>query len=96
MIFNAILGWNNTGTIGSIVSYCLYWILVACYLVYLFFKQQHLAIAKAQRGEFYDDEDADQALERAKNFVTSDGVILGTEKANDGMDERIVTVHSDK
>lgn len=27
-IFNAILGWNNTASLGSILSYCFYWIAV--------------------------------------------------------------------
>ncbi|KAI8334411.1 iron permease FTR1/Fip1/EfeU [Chlamydoabsidia padenii] len=96
MIFNAILGWNNTATIGSIISYCLYWILVAIYLVYLYFKQQHQAIAKAQRGEFYD-EDADAVLDKAKQYVNEEGVILGNDNKEDdgqvdGMDERIMAV----
>ncbi len=28
-VFNAILGWTNTATVGTILSYCFYWILVA-------------------------------------------------------------------
>ncbi|CAN8103464.1 unnamed protein product [Discula destructiva] len=27
-IFNAILGWNNTATYGSVISYCVYWLAV--------------------------------------------------------------------
>ncbi|KAI8076852.1 iron permease FTR1 family-domain-containing protein [Halteromyces radiatus] len=90
-IFNSILGWNNTATIGTIVSYCLYWILISFYLVYLFFKQRHTAIAKAERGEFYEEEDADAALQHAKKFVNQDGVILGTDEVTtDGeLDEKV-------
>ncbi|KAI8331179.1 iron permease FTR1/Fip1/EfeU [Chlamydoabsidia padenii] len=80
MIFNAILGWNNTATIGSIVSYCLYWILVAVYLVYSFWKTRRNAIAKAERGEFYSSEDADLALDNARKFVNEDGVITGQDE----------------
>lgn len=83
MIFNAILGWNNTATIGSIISYCLYWILVAAYLVYMFWKERRNAIAKAERGEFYDNEDADLALEKARQYVNQDGVITGQEEKAD-------------
>ncbi|KAJ2881539.1 high-affinity iron permease [Coemansia aciculifera] len=34
-IFNAILGWNNIATFGTIISYCLYWVALAAYLVIL-------------------------------------------------------------
>jgi hypothetical protein len=32
-IFNAILGWQNSATIGSVVSYCVYWIFVTVALI---------------------------------------------------------------
>jgi high-affinity iron transporter len=51
MIFNAILGWNNTATIGSIVSYCLYWILVAAYLIYAFLKQRRPTSSSDHKGK---------------------------------------------
>ncbi|CAO3626081.1 unnamed protein product [Cunninghamella blakesleeana] len=76
-IFNAILGWNNTWTIGTIVSYCLYWLLISLYLIYAFFKQKRQAIQKAEKGEYYT-QDADKALEDAKQYVNQDGVIVGT------------------
>lgn len=34
-IFNAILGWNNTATVGSILAYCGFWIAVIGILGYL-------------------------------------------------------------
>ncbi|KAI8318679.1 hypothetical protein GQ54DRAFT_314272 [Martensiomyces pterosporus] len=34
-IFNSILGWSNVATYGTIISYCLYWVCLAAYLVYL-------------------------------------------------------------
>jgi high-affinity iron transporter len=34
-IFNAIFGWNNTATLGSILSYVFYWIVIMVVLVYL-------------------------------------------------------------
>ncbi|CAO3589448.1 unnamed protein product [Absidia cylindrospora] len=75
-IFNAILGWNNTATIGTITSYCLYWILVSGYLCYMYFKERKHAIAKAESGDFYKD-DANDAFEKAKQYVNKDGVITG-------------------
>lgn len=74
-IFNAILGWNNTATIGTIVSYCLYWIFVAAFLVYMNWKEKRRALAKLQNGEW--DKDGDEALEDAKEFVDKDGVFVG-------------------
>ncbi|KAI8881106.1 iron permease FTR1 [Backusella circina FSU 941] len=74
-IFNAILGWNNTATIGTIVSYCLYWIMIALALVYLQFKEKRDAANKLESGELL--EDGDEALDRAKNYVNDEGVILG-------------------
>ncbi|KAI9277182.1 iron permease FTR1/Fip1/EfeU [Phascolomyces articulosus] len=74
-IFNAILGWNNTATIGTIISYCLYWLLVAACLAYMFFKERRNAIRKAERGEV--EEEGDIALENAKQFIDQDGQIIG-------------------
>ncbi|KAI8816603.1 iron permease FTR1 family-domain-containing protein [Fimicolochytrium jonesii] len=34
-IFKAIVGWNNVGTEGSVSAYCLYWVAVAAWLVYI-------------------------------------------------------------
>ncbi|KAI8065801.1 high-affinity iron permease [Gongronella butleri] len=80
-IFNSILGWNNTATIGTIVSYCLYWLLISMYLVYLLYKQRKKSIAKALKGE-YMIMDADAALFKAKQFVNEDGEIIGQEESS--------------
>ncbi|KAI8376301.1 high-affinity iron permease [Radiomyces spectabilis] len=71
-VFNSILGWNNTATIGTIISYCLYWLFVALSLVYIYFKDQRAAIRRAEAGEW---DDGDAALENAKNYVDSQGAI---------------------
>jgi high-affinity iron transporter len=34
-LFNAILGWNNTATLGSVLIYVFYWLAVAATLIYL-------------------------------------------------------------
>ncbi|KAI9470860.1 MAG: iron permease FTR1 family-domain-containing protein [Benjaminiella poitrasii] len=74
-IFNAILGWNNTATYGTIISYCLYWGLIALSLVYMNWKERREAMAKLQRGEW--EEDADVILENAKNYINKEGQIIG-------------------
>lgn len=76
-IFNSILGWNNTATIGSIVSYCLYWLFVVFYLVYSHFRERRKAIRKAESGQW---DDGDAALEHAKHFVGEDGEIRDTDE----------------
>lgn len=50
-IFNAILGWNNTATIGSIVGYVGYWISVCVILVFLKLKDRRHAARQAKEDE---------------------------------------------
>lgn len=42
-IFNAILGWNNTATLGSVLSYVFYWIAIMVVLVYLKWKEGRIS-----------------------------------------------------
>ncbi|KAI8981946.1 high-affinity iron permease [Mycotypha africana] len=70
-IFNSILGWNNTATIGTITGYCLYWILIAVILVYMHWREKRQAIDKLNRGEW--EEDGDAALDNAKKYVDEQG-----------------------
>ncbi|KAJ8660256.1 hypothetical protein O0I10_004118 [Lichtheimia ornata] len=87
-IFNAILGWNNTATIGSIVSYCGYWIIVSLALIYMYYKERKENIAKAERGEFGQDTDGDLALENARQYVDAEqGIIVGKEEVDE---ERVI------
>lgn len=74
-IFNSILGWNNTATLGSIISYCLYWLFVAGYLAYSYIKEKRAAIRKAESGEW---DNGDEALENAKQYIDETGEIRTT------------------
>lgn len=38
-IFNAVLGWENTATLGSVLSYVFYWIVVIVVLVRMKFQE---------------------------------------------------------
>lgn len=40
-IFNAILGWENTGTYGSVISYCLYWAFIIFAIVCLMYEERN-------------------------------------------------------
>jgi len=46
-IFNAILGWQNSATIGSVVSYCVYWIFVTITLIIMRIDERRIAMGKA-------------------------------------------------
>lgn len=50
-IFNAILGWNNTGTYGSIIAYNVYWIFVIASFVVMRYKETkgHWPFMKAKK-----------------------------------------------
>ncbi|CAO3653125.1 unnamed protein product [Mucor hiemalis] len=86
-IFNAILGWNNTATYGTIISYCLYWLFVIGYLVYSFFKEKRAAIRKAEAGEW---NEGDEALEKAKQYIDETGEIRGA-----AVDEESKDIHNE-
>jgi len=42
-IFNAIFGWHNTATLGSVLSYVFYWIVIMVVLVYLKWSEGRLS-----------------------------------------------------
>lgn len=39
-VFNAILGWENTGTYGSILAYNLYWAFIMCVVGYMMWEER--------------------------------------------------------
>ncbi|KAJ1895235.1 high-affinity iron permease [Kickxella alabastrina] len=41
-IFNAILGWNNVATYGTIISYCLYWVFLAAFLLFIGIREKRV------------------------------------------------------
>lgn len=49
-IFNAIFGWTNSATYGSVISYNLYWLVVIIAFVSMRYKEQHghLPLMKAK------------------------------------------------
>lgn len=46
-IFNAILGWQNSATVGSVVSYCMYWIFVTFALIVMRIDENRVARGEA-------------------------------------------------
>lgn len=47
-VFNALLGWQNTGYIGSVIAYNLYWLLIITILLLMLFEEKtgHLPFCK--------------------------------------------------
>ncbi|GAO51161.1 iron permease FTR1 [Saitoella complicata NRRL Y-17804] len=45
-VFNAILGWNNTATKGTVAAYCCYWILVMGSIALMRWKEQRGKVGK--------------------------------------------------
>lgn len=88
-IFNAILGWNNTATYGTIISYCLYWLFVIGYLAYSFYKEKRDAIRKAEAGEW---DNGDEALEHAKQYIDETGEIRGTAFHDEESKDHVETI----
>ncbi|EFX01190.1 plasma membrane iron permease [Grosmannia clavigera kw1407] len=39
-VFNAILGWENTGTYGSVIGYCCYWLLIIVSVIFLMYEER--------------------------------------------------------
>ncbi|WWC86615.1 uncharacterized protein L201_001492 [Kwoniella dendrophila CBS 6074] len=67
-IFNAIFGWNNTATIGTILGYVFYWILIMVTLVYLRWQEGRFALVYPTRenGQFTWATKESEALRRRK------------------------------
>lgn len=73
-IFNAILGWNNNATLGSVLMYVFYWLLIVVTLVYLKWKEGRMSLfglksAAAKRRDQYPDSgyEAGQRIEEKKS-----------------------------
>lgn len=62
-IFNALLGWQNSATIGSVVGYCGYWIVVTTVFVSMRFKEKtgRWPLLK-KRGKVLNDEGSESGV----------------------------------
>ncbi|OMP84329.1 Plasma membrane iron permease [Diplodia seriata] len=76
-IFNAILGWQNSATYGSVLSYNLYWLVVIVAFVYMRYKEKHERVAPTA-------EDAERTADRESSSRSeADGVVeTAPEKSN--------------
>ncbi|OJD34082.1 high-affinity iron transporter [Diplodia corticola] len=76
-IFNAILGWQNSATYGSVLSYNLYWLVVIVVFVYMRYKEKHAKVAPVA-------EDTERAADRESSSRSeAEGVVaVSPEKSN--------------
>lgn len=77
-IFNAILGWNNTATLGSVLSYVFYWVLIMITLVYLKWSEGRLTFG----GRFLSK--AAKRIAAAREERALDQDLQAKRHANDG------------
>jgi high-affinity iron transporter len=66
-IFNAIFGWNNTASLGTILGYCFYWIAVIFHLIFL----------KWQEGRFAFFGQKSAAYKRRETYAANRDLNLG-------------------
>lgn len=76
-IFNAILGWQNSATYGSVISYNLYWITVILAFVTMRYKEQHghwpLMKAKGERRNSENSSDVGGVFETEEKKASDEG-----------------------
>lgn len=65
MIFNALLGWQNSATYGSVISYILYWVFVMLMVLRAMYHEQ-----RAKRSMLATDDES-HLIDRATNLLAS-------------------------
>lgn len=80
-VFNAILGWQNSATYGSVLSYNVYWIVVILAFFAMRFKEVkgHWPLMKAKK-EYNDDKDQSTTNSRSSSDVDN-GMFVDKEEA---------------
>lgn len=87
-IFNAILGWENSATYGSVISYNLYWVAVMGVFATMWYyeKHGHWPLMKAKSKQLDDDDDAKIERESSSQSEGSDGVVgESSQEKRDGL-----------
>ncbi|MCJ1476145.1 hypothetical protein MMC13_004810 [Lambiella insularis] len=76
-VFNALLGWQNSATYGSVISYNLYWVVMIISFVSLRFKEKngHWPLLKAKASPVVHKVDSDAESNTRANSETSFGTV---------------------
>ncbi|OXC70926.1 hypothetical protein AYX13_00343 [Cryptococcus neoformans] len=86
-VFNAILGWNNTASLGSILSYCFYWIAVIIGLAIMKWYEGRLTIF-GRGSKAHGRIQARAEIKRASDAQAAEGQASeGSEKDEDASEE---------
>ncbi|KAF8936093.1 high-affinity iron permease [Dissophora ornata] len=80
-LFNAVLGWNNVASIGTIVSYILYWFFVIGALVFMKLRRNKLARQNRFVGEMDSENSAPLPDEKQKTQFLVDEENVRVEEA---------------
>jgi high-affinity iron transporter len=83
-LFNAIFGWNNTATLGSVLIYVFYWLAVAAALVYLKWKE-----GRASCFGRHSKVGTDRALRKQARFEGGEGSVTSAAPLESPLDKRI-------
>lgn len=71
-IFNALFGWQNSATYGSVISYNLYWIFVIAGFAYLRWRERR----GAKQPTGIEAGDATHRKDSGSDNTSSDGVVV--------------------
>ncbi|KAF3172320.1 hypothetical protein TWF106_004965 [Orbilia oligospora] len=71
-IFNALFGWQNSATYGSVISYNVYWIVVIAYFLFMYFREQKEFSASAQSDSDLEADNGKGVVGAGKNAVAVD------------------------
>jgi high-affinity iron transporter len=90
-IFNAILGWQNSATYGSVISYNLYWIAVISGFLAMRYKEVkgHWPLMKAKKQELMEDEQSKTSIGSSPQLGESG---LFKNKENENVIERALPI----
>ncbi|CAK3857621.1 plasma membrane iron permease [Lecanosticta acicola] len=85
-IFNSILGWENSATYGSVISYNLYWLVVIIAFAVLGFyeKRGHWPFMKAKPQTPSDDEEAADSDQTSRDDEKKGAVEVNAARADSG------------
>ena len=94
-IFNALLGWQNSATYGSVISYNVYWIFIDIMIIFLVYEERHgyfPLIGRFWRRRLVTTEEANEMFARAQIKARENIAQAHEDEENEG--KGIVTTES--
>lgn len=75
-IFNSLLGWQNSATYGSVISYNVYWIAVIIGFIFLGWKERNTSPSDV--AEIQSDISSEEHSPTGKNKAGDEGMAINT------------------